>query len=63
METAGTGFDDSEITIHYITSPYYKANNISTSSYKFEFGKKFNVKPVYIALLSIAHENSKRLNG
>ena len=63
METAGAGFDDSEITIHYITSPYYKANNIQTASYKFEFGKKFNVKPVYLALLAVARENNKRLNG
>jgi len=63
METAGTGFDDSEITIHYITSPYYKANNIQTASYKFEFGKRFNVKPFYLALLAVACENNKRLNG
>lgn len=40
METAGTGFDDSEIVIHYITSPYHRANNVHTASYKFEFGKK-----------------------
>ncbi|GIP37098.1 hypothetical protein J31TS4_03780 [Paenibacillus sp. J31TS4] len=63
METAGTGLDDSEITIHYITSPYFKANNLQTATYKFEFGKKFNVKPVYIAFLTLATENRKRLNG
>ena len=63
METAGTGFDDSEITIYYITSPFYKSNNIQTASYKFEFGKKFNVQPIYIALLSVANENTKRLNS
>lgn len=63
METAGTGFDDSEVTIHYITSPYYKANDVKTASYTFEFGKKFNVQPVYVALLTLAHENNKRLNG
>ncbi|MCM3629802.1 PH domain-containing protein [Paenibacillus glycanilyticus] len=63
LETGGTGFDDSEITIHYISSPYYKTNNVQTSHYKFEFGKKFNVQPIYVTLLSIAHENNKRLNG
>lgn len=63
METAGTGFDDSEITIHYITSPFYKTNNAQISSYKFEFGKKFNVQPIYVALVSIAHQNNKRLNS
>ena len=63
METAGTGFDDSEITIHYITSPYYKTNNVQTSSYKFEFSKKFNIQPFYVALVSLAYENKKRLNS
>jgi hypothetical protein len=62
METAGTGFDDSEITIHYITSPYHKANNIQTASYTFEFGKKYNVQPIYVALSTLAHKNNKRLN-
>ncbi|MFC5529010.1 PH domain-containing protein [Cohnella yongneupensis] len=63
METAGTGFDDSEVTIHYITSPYFKTNNVSTATYKFEFGKKFNVQPIYVALMTIAHQNNKRLNA
>lgn len=63
METAGTGFDDSEITIHYIVSPYYKTNNVLTSSYKFEFSKKFNIQPFYVALVSLAYENKKRLNS
>ena len=63
METGGTGFDDCEVTLHYITSPYHKSNNLQTSVYKFEFGKKFNVQPLYTALLSIANENHKRLNS
>lgn len=61
METAGN-FDDSEVTIHFITSPFYKANNIQTDTYKFEFGKKFNVQPIYLGFLTLAHENNKRLN-
>jgi hypothetical protein len=63
METAGTGFDDSEVTIHFITSPYYKATNLQVASYKFEFGKKFNLQPFYIALLTLAHQNHKRINA
>lgn len=63
METAGTGFDDSELTIHYINSPYYKANNASHASYKFEFGKKFNLQPIYVALITIASQNRKKLNS
>jgi hypothetical protein len=34
-----------------------------TSFYKFEFGKKFNVQPVYVALMTVAHQNQKRLNS
>jgi hypothetical protein len=63
METAGTGFDDSQLTIHYITSPYYKTTNVQVGSYKFEFGKKFNLQPIYVALLTLAHQNQKRLNA
>ncbi|QWU18243.1 PH domain-containing protein [Paenibacillus sophorae] len=63
METGGTGFDDSEITIHFIQSPYFKTNNPQIGSYKFEFGKKFNVQPIYVALLTLAHQNHKRLNA
>jgi hypothetical protein len=63
METGGTGFDDSEVTIHFITSPYYKATNLQVASYKFEFGKKFNLQPFYIALLTLAHQNHKRINA
>lgn len=63
METAGTGFEDSELTIHYIASPYYKTNNPSVASYKFEFGKKFNLQPLYVALVTLAHQNHERLNS
>lgn len=63
METAGTGFDDSEMTISFITSPYYRANNISLAEYKFEFGKKFNLQPIYVAMQTLACQNKKRING
>jgi len=63
LETGGIGFDDSEITIHYITSPYYRSNNLQTSSYKFEFSKRFNVQPLYVALVTTAHQNNMRINA
>lgn len=63
MESGGTGFDDSELIIHYITSPYYKSNNITTSSYRFEFKKKFDIQSFYVALQSAATQNRKRING
>jgi len=63
-ETAGFGFDDSEITIHYIKSPYYKASNGSeVSSKKYEFPKKFNIAPLYVELETAAQRNLVRLNG
>ena len=62
METAGTGLDDSELTVHYIVSPYYRANNVETTTYTFEFGKKFNVQPIYVALITLAHENRTNIN-
>ncbi len=63
METAGTGFDDSEVTISYISSPYYRSNNAQFATYTFEFGKKFNAQPLYTALLQLARDNHKRLNS
>lgn len=63
METAGTGFDDSELTIYYITSPYYKSNDSKTAAYKFEFGKKFNLQPFYVYMVSLASQNRKRINA
>lgn len=63
METAGTGFDDSELTISYIKSPYYKSNNVELATYKFEFGKKFDVKPIYQTFMTLAHENLSRINS
>lgn len=62
METSGTAFDDSELTVHYMTSPYYRANNVETTTYTFEFGKKFNVQPIYVALTTLAHENRTKIN-
>ncbi len=55
-ETAGKGFDDSEISIHHIDhdksqSPHWK---------KLEFPKNFDFAPVYQFLIEIAYDNSLR---
>jgi len=63
LETAGIGFDDSEITIHYITSPYHRSNNVQTAVHKFEISKKSNVQAIYVALVTVAHQNSVRINS
>ncbi|QUH27610.1 PH domain-containing protein [Vallitalea guaymasensis] len=62
-ETAGFGIDDSEITVSYITSPYFRANSITTNSKKFEFPKKYDISPLYRKLEMISIENMDRING
>ncbi|WDE96354.1 PH domain-containing protein [Lentisphaera profundi] len=62
-ETAGTGIDDSEITITYIKSPYKKAKEIILAVKQFEFPKKFDVLALYVQLETIAYKNVKQLNA
>lgn len=63
-ETAGFGFDDSEITITFITSPFFKASSgVSLDSKQFEFPKKYNIQPIYKMLQTIAYDNLQRING
>ena len=63
-ETAGFGADDSEINIHYITSPYFKCSGgVSVAEKKLGFTKKYNVQPLYKYLQEIAYRNHEALNG
>ena len=63
-ETAGFGADDSEINVHYITSPYFKCGGgVSVAEKKLEFPKKYNVQPLYKYLQEIAYRNHEALNG
>ncbi|GKX29369.1 hypothetical protein SH1V18_18490 [Vallitalea longa] len=62
-ETAGFGLDDSEITISYITSPYFRANSITMSSKKFEFPKKYDTSSLYRKLETISINNIHKING
>ncbi len=62
-ETAGFGFDDSELNVTYITSPYFKAQGgVSVAERKFEFPKKYNIQPLYKTLQEIAFENHQNIN-
>ena len=63
METAGFGFDDSELTFTYIKTAHMKAHEVEYVSHKLEFPKKFNVQPLYKLLQELAYENCMRLNG
>ena len=63
-ETAGFGADDSEINIHYITSPYFKCSGgVDVAEKKLEFPKKYNVQPLYKYLQEIAYQNHEALNA
>ena len=62
-ETAGFGLDDSEITVEFIASAYYRANSgVSIASRKFEFPKKYQIQGLYKGLQEVAYENHLHLN-
>ena len=63
-ETAGFGVDDSEINVHYIACPYFKANTgVSVVEKKFEFPKKYNIQSLYRYLQEIAYKNHEAINS
>lgn len=62
-ETAGFGFDDSEISIDYIVTPYYRCSGgVAISQRKFEFPKKYNIQPLYKWLQEKAYANHQAIN-
>ena len=63
METSGFGFDDSELTFTYISSPELKGHHVEYSSHKLEFPKKFNVQGLYKIMQELSYENYLRING
>lgn len=63
METSGFGFDDSELTFTYISTPELKGHHVEYSSKKLEFPKKYNVQSLYKILQELAYENCLRING
>lgn len=62
METAGFGFDDSELTFTYIKTADLKAHEVHYVSHKLEFPKKYNVQPLYKLLQELAYSNCVRIN-
>lgn len=63
METAGFGFDDSEITITYLSNVYQRAYSESYHKKKFEFPKSTDILPLYRMLGSIVLQNRERINN
>lgn len=63
VETAGFGIDDSDITIEYITSAYYRASGgVTTDKRTFEFPKRYDVSSLYRHLQTIACRNHEYIN-
>jgi Protein of unknown function (DUF1696). len=63
METSGFGFDDSELTFTYISSPELKGHHVEYATHKLEFPKQFNVQSLYTILQELAYENCLRINN
>lgn len=63
METSGIGFDDSELTFTYISSPELKGYHVEYASHRLEFPKKFKVQGLYKILQELSFENCLRING
>lgn len=63
METSGFGFDDSELTFTYISSPELKGHHVTFASKKLEFPKKYNVQALYKILQELAYNNCLNING
>ncbi|MBO0481083.1 PH domain-containing protein [Candidatus Enterococcus courvalinii] len=63
METAGTGLDDSEITITYLKNINQRSNNEVHALHKFEFPKKTDILPLYRYLGNVSMTNRTRINN
>jgi len=62
METAGSGLDDSELTVTYLKNAYLKGRDHTVGSYKFEFPKRMDIAPLYRYLMNIAYQNRLDIN-
>lgn len=63
METAGTGFDDSEITITYLRNVMRRTRNELLETRKFEFPKNTDILPLYKFFGNLALTNRKAINA
>ena len=63
VETAGFGIDDSELTVDYIVSPYFRSKSgVDIASRKFEFPKRYQIQKLYAWLQGIAYQNHMHIN-
>ena len=55
--------DDSEITVEYIVSPYYRMNGVETAQKTWEFPRSYQVESLYRFLQEAAYRSHQAMNG
>lgn len=63
METAGSGLDDSEITVTYMKNTLRTSRNETLKTIKFEFPKQANIVPLYKMLGNLVVKNRLEINN
>uniref|UniRef100_UPI002409DB74 PH domain-containing protein n=1 Tax=Atopococcus tabaci TaxID=269774 RepID=UPI002409DB74 len=63
METAGSGFDDSEITITYMRNVRRTGRSEVLEMRKFEFPKQTDILPLYKMLGDLVMTNRNEINN
>lgn len=62
METAGVGFDDSEIKITYLENVKLQTHREKLALLEFEFPKSTDILPLYKYLFNLAYNNRLKIN-
>ena len=62
METAGVGFDDSEIKITYLENVKLQTHREKLALLEFEFPKSTDILPLYKYLINLAYNNRLKIN-
>lgn len=63
IETAGSGLDDSEITVTYMKNTLRTSRNKTLDTIKFEFPKKADILPLYKMLGNLVMKNRYDINN
>lgn len=63
METAGSGLDDSEISVTYMNNTLRTSRNETLKTIKFEFPKKADIVPLYKMLGNLVVKNRLEINN
>lgn len=62
METAGSGIDDSQLTVTYLENAFLRTQAQVTATQVFEFPKSADLAPLYTYLFNLAYQNRVAIN-